>query len=288
MNEGAYIPAVNTPRNYDEYESTLSYVFINVFVAVSIVMITIFEAQNSCSTDIHYWLLSYIILLFLDSALKLINLKRRNFSQQVRVITTVIEFLSDLLQVLWLLYGNMLFMKESKECLSNSPLLTYTLLFVLILGFIHLAKFTFILLGIIIWIIAKCFGVEFSFEEILNTNRESFVQQNQPWLGQQLQQPLFEKGQGLPMEKIEALKEMSFAKYAHEIEEQYKSRQAANIISSGGGMNNHIDSFLCGSPLEFDDICAICCGMFYDDEDIKILPCHEQHIFHKYCITEWL
>ena len=49
MNEGAYIPSGGTPRSYDEYESTLSYVFINAFVGVSIVMITIFEAQNSCS-----------------------------------------------------------------------------------------------------------------------------------------------------------------------------------------------------------------------------------------------
>jgi hypothetical protein len=43
MNEGAYIPSVGSPRNFDEYESTLSYVFINAFVAISIVMITIFE-----------------------------------------------------------------------------------------------------------------------------------------------------------------------------------------------------------------------------------------------------
>ena len=62
----------------------------------------------------------------------------------------------------------MLFLEESKDCLSNSPLLTYTLLFVLILGFIHLAKFTFLFLGLLIWIVAKCLGIQFSFEEILN------------------------------------------------------------------------------------------------------------------------
>ena len=95
MNEGAYIPVIGTPRNYDEYESTLSYVFINAFVAISIVMITIFEAQNSCSKDIHIWLLSYIILLFIDSGLKLINLKRRSFGPRLKVITTVVEFISD-------------------------------------------------------------------------------------------------------------------------------------------------------------------------------------------------
>lgn len=90
----------------------------------------------------------------------------------MKIITTIIEFMSDTLQVTWLLYGNILFLKETKECLSNSPLLTYTLLFVLILGFIHLAKFTFVILGILVWLVAKCFGVDFSFEEILATGRD--------------------------------------------------------------------------------------------------------------------
>lgn len=85
---------------------------------------------------------------------------------------TLTEFFGDFLQVVWLLYGNILFLNETKECLQKSPLLTYTLLFVLILGFIHLAKFTFVLLGILIWLIAKCFGVEFSFEEILASHRQ--------------------------------------------------------------------------------------------------------------------
>lgn len=91
----------------------------------------------------------------------------------MKIICNVAEFVNDSLQVSWLLYGNVLFLKETKECLSNSPLLTYTLLFVLILGFIHLAKFTFVILGIMIWAVAKCFGVEFSFEEILASGRES-------------------------------------------------------------------------------------------------------------------
>lgn len=97
-------------------------------------------------------------------------------SRRVKQIVTAFEFLSDCLQVLWLLYGNILFLQETKECLSNSPLLTYTLLFVLILGFIHLAKFTFVVLGIMIWIIAKCFGVDFSFEEILASGRDENYQ----------------------------------------------------------------------------------------------------------------
>lgn len=93
----------------------------------------------------------------------------------MKITITIAEFFSDFLQVMWLLYGNVLFLNETKECLSNSPLLTYTLLFVLILGFIHLAKFTFVLLGIVIWLIAKCFGVDFAFEEILASDRQSLV-----------------------------------------------------------------------------------------------------------------
>ena len=136
-------------------------------------MISIFENENQCTVNIHKWLYAYIALLVLDSALKLLNLKRTNFTLKMKMIATIMEFFSDALQVTWLIYGNVLFLKETKECLANSPLLTYTLLFVLILGFIHLAKFTFIVLGILIWAVAKCFGVDFSFEEILATGREN-------------------------------------------------------------------------------------------------------------------
>jgi hypothetical protein len=46
-------------------------------------------------------------------------------------------------------------------------MLAYTLLFILILGFIHVAKFTIFLLAIIVWILAKIFCVELSFFDII-------------------------------------------------------------------------------------------------------------------------
>ena len=162
----------NAHDNLDEYESTISYILINAFVAISIILISIFEAQKQCTENIHRWLFAYILLLFLDSCIKTFNLHRQRFTNRMKLMITLTEFFGDFLQVVWLLYGNILFLNETKECLQKSPLLTYTLLFVLILGFIHLAKFTFVLLGILIWLIAKCFGVEFSFEEILASHRQ--------------------------------------------------------------------------------------------------------------------
>lgn len=37
-------------------------------------------------------------------------------------------------------------------------MLTYTLLFVLILGFIHVAKFSFVFIALIVWSVARIFG----------------------------------------------------------------------------------------------------------------------------------
>lgn len=67
----------------------------------------------------------------------------------------------------WLFYGNMRFTPDDKECLKEAPILTYTLLFVLILAFIHVAKFTFLSIVFLIWFIAKLFGFNLMYWELL-------------------------------------------------------------------------------------------------------------------------
>ncbi|CDW88719.1 circumsporozoite protein [Stylonychia lemnae] len=291
--DGMYYTGVggpHQPQPYDEYESALSYILINAFVAISIIMISIFEDENQCTKNIHRWLFAYIALLVLDSAIKLLNLKRTRFTRQMKMLATIMEFFSDALQVAWLIYGNVLFLKETKECLSNSPLLTYTLLFVLILGFIHLAKFTFIILGIMIWAVAKCFGVDFSFEEILATGRENQLQtQNQQQ--NMLNQPLFEKGLGLQQKAIDKLKETKYSKFVSEMEVQFsKQKSTCNIFPFIEHKNQeHLESLMLQQMMsDIQDMCSICCSYFVGSDDIKYLPCHEQHIYHSVCITEWL
>jgi hypothetical protein len=79
--------------------------------------------------------------------------------------------------VIWLLYGNEIFLTENKECLKVAPLLTYTLLFVLILGFVHAAKFAFILLGLTIWMCCKYFDIPFSIWELFASEEQDTLQQ---------------------------------------------------------------------------------------------------------------
>ena len=157
----------NEQQTREERESIISYVKVNLFFSIIILFITVLEGKSLCTNEIHSWLIIYATLVILDSISKVASLRRNIMGWKVKLFFKIYELVIDFIQVGWLIYGNVIFLHESKYCIQNSPVLTYTLLFVLIIGFIELAKFAFLIICLVIWFIAKCFGAQLTLSQIL-------------------------------------------------------------------------------------------------------------------------
>lgn len=150
----------------------LTYVKINIVISLSIILITILSNGKICQAPIQMWLMVYVVLSGLDSLIKMMSIK---FSNVMFVLTHIyiLEIIFEFIQAGWLIYGNYLFVQESRECIKSAPMITYTFLFVLIVGFISLAKFAVLILAIIIWIISKMVGANVAFDQIFNDHRRT-------------------------------------------------------------------------------------------------------------------
>ncbi len=87
------------------------------------------------------------------------------------VLLRTIEFFQDGLQSVWLLTSYNRFLVDHKDCLNSSPILTYTVIFILVVAFIHLIKFFFKILMIIFFILLKIAQVpDFSLDDLIGLN----------------------------------------------------------------------------------------------------------------------
>ena len=182
----------------------------------------------------------------------------------------------DSCHVTWLLYGNEFFIKQHKECLLNSQILTYTLLLVMIIGLIHVAKFTFILLALIVWCLAKAlrYPLDFSLfgsDESEQTNLSL------------VRVPLFQKPQGLHLWEIEKLPRVPYQQNSGC--KKSLARDPTTEATTQDDSNQSLLRELLLSEQEEEgeslgDPCPICCSHYADAELTIVLPCHRSHSFH--------
>mmetsp|Transcript_26971 Transcript_26971/g.26043 ORF Transcript_26971/g.26043 Transcript_26971/m.26043 type:complete len:295 (+) Transcript_26971:618-1502(+) len=145
----------------------LTYIKINIIISIFIIAVTVIESDKECSAPIHMWLMVYVSLTGLDSFTKLIAL-RFNRTQFTCIKSWQLDIMFEFIIAGWLIYGNSIFVQQSEECIEQAPLISYTFLFVLIIGFISLAKFAVIILAILIWVVSKLAGADIPFEQIFN------------------------------------------------------------------------------------------------------------------------
>lgn len=146
----------NDSQTREERENVISYVKVNMTFSITILFIVMFSNETTCTESIKPWLLFYPVFMFLSSLTKLASLQRSQMNNGIKWFFRVFELTLAISQIVWIIYGNVVFLNESKICIQNSPLLTFTFLFVLILGFLELSKFVFLFVCIIIWSIAMC------------------------------------------------------------------------------------------------------------------------------------
>ena len=87
---------------------------------------------------------------------------------------------------------------NARLCLKESPLVVYTLLFVMIMGFMHVARFLIVILGMIIWGICWVFGCRVSLSHALITGSLGGADiDGRIESRRNLNEPLYAKGHGL-------------------------------------------------------------------------------------------
>ena len=180
-----------------DFEQVVSYTLLNTLITISMTLVLILEYDSQhCSKEVYTWFFLSLFVLTVDTSLKCLQLRNREQSW-------LTMYLSDIILLVWIIYGNVIFITEPKECLGNSPLMIYTLLFIFVMGFIYLVKVTFYLLVLLIWLLSNLFcNHHVSFRDIMH-----------PDPNPSLRQALFEKGHGLTYKQIEALPEMKYLRF---------------------------------------------------------------------------
>lgn len=88
----------------------------------------------------------------------------------------------------------------------------------------------------------------------------------------------------------EAERQLLFAEEARIRAEEARIRKARRLQERMGRIDALLEKVLAGDLTgdEEEDTCAICTWVMLPSEDIRRLPCHESHCFHRECIFAWL
>jgi hypothetical protein len=172
---------------------------MNVFVVFLIILaelLTLSAFKESCPSQVSWplatWLGFFAFLLIFDSVICILQLPTSFYSSRFKSCLEALGWIIELLYLGWLCFLPLLFTEDVKTCIRGYPLLAYIMLFILLIGFLHVIKVAFFVVFMIIWAIGRMCGIQ----NIFGNNGSM----------DQLREPLYEHGQGLSKEEIADLK----------------------------------------------------------------------------------
>ena len=83
----------------------------------------------------------------------------------------------ELAHVVWIGFAGLIFTPETKTCIKTNPLLTYLLLFILMIGFLHVIKCTFYVIAMMLCCLLTIFGLDPRIDEGTRQLREPLYEQ---------------------------------------------------------------------------------------------------------------
>ena len=135
------------------------YVLINFAMAAILIIAVNSNVNNPCANQAKFWLLTFAMILALNSLLQVLGIGMQYKSHTKRKAFEFSKLMQYLTSVAWLIYGNYLYFTQighgdNNFCAEGSaPLLRFTMLGTLVIGYIQLIMFTVLLCGLMGWLL---------------------------------------------------------------------------------------------------------------------------------------
>ena len=126
--------------------SIYAFLCLNTFILIVIALtgiiqvITFDEAcKDSGKDSLATWLGTYALLTIFESAVSLLDLPRAR-AWSCKKLRTLLTLLVELSHITWLAFAFVVFNPETKNCIQGNLLMTFMILFIMMIGFLHVIK----------------------------------------------------------------------------------------------------------------------------------------------------